>query len=239
MGKSWIPGGRTNEIVMHLDLFTRELSQRPDVYGVSRADADEARRLVETLQQAIAVTDNPATRTPLTVKVKQESLDVARKYCTRLATFIRANPNVSDADRLQAGVPPAVIEKRRVPPPSTIPILTIRGIIPGGHQIELCDSSKPDRRGKPEDARGLELFVAYSSNNGGAGLGMDQIVQNAQPHGVLTRALATVIHPDERVGSMANYIGRWINGRGEVGPWSQPVRMMLVMPADKREAEAA
>jgi hypothetical protein len=39
-----------------------------------------------------------------------------------------------------------------------------------------------------------------------------------------------VLHPDERVGSVANYIGRWINNRGEAGPWSQPMRMVLALP---------
>jgi hypothetical protein len=56
---------------------------------------------------------------------------------------------------------------------------------------------------------------------------------------VLTRRVPAVIHPNDRTGSMANYIGRWINRRGEAGPFSQPVRMLLAMPGEGRLSEAA
>jgi hypothetical protein len=69
---------------------------------------------------------------------------------------------------------------------------------------------------------------------------MDSIIKNAKPMGILTRGLSTVLHPDERVGSVANYIGRWINNRGEAGPWSQPMRMVLALPgADQARRRAA
>ena len=121
-------------------------------------------------------------------------------------------------------------------------MLSPRGIVPGGHEIELFDSATPDRRGKPRDTKGLELFVAYSPNNGPGGgeLSMDSIIKNAKPLGILARGLSTVLHPDERVGSVANYIGRWINGRGEAGPWSRPMRMVLALPgADQARRRTA
>ncbi len=68
---------------------------------------------------------------------------------------------------------------------------------------------------------------------------MDGMIKHAKPHGVLTRGRTIVTHPDERVGSVANYIGRWINARGEAGPWSQPVRMLLAMPSGEAKREAA
>jgi hypothetical protein len=215
-------------------LLSRGLAQRPEVYAVSPDDAAEALRLVDAMREAFEVADNPATRTPLTIAAKRAAMEAAEKYCSRLVAFIRANPNVSDADRAAIGVPPPVTEKRRIPPPTTEPILSIAGIIPGGHRIEIFDSASPDRRGRARDTRGLELFVAYSPNHGGSGLGMDQLIRSATPIAILTRGMSSVIHPDERVGSVANYIGRWINGRGEAGPWSHPVRMLLAMPSGEQ-----
>ena len=48
-----------------------------------------------------------------------------------------------------------------------------------------------------------------------------------------------LIHPNDRVGSVANYVGRWINGRGEAGPFSQPVGMVLAIPGQPSLSEAA
>lgn len=117
----------------------------------------------------------------------------------------------------------------------------MRGIIPGGHEIELSDSATPDRRGKPQDYKGLELFVAYSPTHAGngEGLGLDSIIKTGKPHSILTRGVCRVIHPNERVGSVANYAGRWINARGEAGPFSQPVRMILAMPGESTLSQAA
>ena len=56
------------------------------------------------------------------------------------------------------------------------------------------------------------------------------------------RSLSVVIHPHDRVGSVANYVGRggrWINNRGEAGPFSQPVRMVLAIPGQSSLSEAA
>lgn len=47
----------------------------------------------------------------------------------------------------------------------------------------------------------------------------------------LSSSTALMVHRNERVGSTANYIGRWVNRRMEPGPWSQPVGMLLAIPA--------
>lgn len=104
--------------------------------------------------------------------------------------------------------------------------------------MEMFDSQTPDRRGRPDRAYSLELYVAYSPNHGEA-LGMESILKNGQPIALLTRGRSRVTHPDERVGSVANYIGRWVNGRREAGPWSQPVRMVLALPGGQAKRAAA
>ena len=232
----WWNTKREQDRLLGMQVLARGLVERPGVYGVSPQDAAEALRLVEALTRAVDVASNPATRTQLATAAKNEAMETAHQCCLRLIRFIRVNPNLSDADRAAIGVPPAVTERRRVPPPTTRPILAVCGVVPGGHEVEIFDEAAPDRRGKPRDARGLELFVAYSANHGDGGLKMEQIIKTAVPHGVLTRGVSRVIHPDERVGSVANYVGRWINSRGEAGPWSHPVRMVLAMPSGQRSS---
>ena len=236
----WITDGTDSGTTNTLRIFSKGLSERPADFGVSDADAAEAARLVQKVDELTLIADTPATRTPLTITARREALTAARKFCTALASFIRTNPYVSDADRLLIGVP-GKAEKRRVPAPTTAAMLAIRGIIPGGHLLEFVDSTTPDRRSKPDGVRALELFVAYAppqSPTDGA-LSADLILKTGKQHSVLTRSPAKVLHPNDRVGSIANYIGRWLNGRNEPGPWSQPVRMTLAMPGEFSASEAA
>jgi hypothetical protein len=235
----WIPGTNLGKLDA-FQTFSGGLAQRPEAYGVSADDAAEAVRIVVELRDAANVANNPLTRTPITMAAMREKLSAAEKHLRRLATFIRHNPNVAAADLMGIGLVPKG-EKRRILPPTTAPMLAIRGIIPGGHTVEFVDSATPDRRGKPDVAYRLELYVAYSPNygSGADGVGMDTIVKTGTLHAVLTRNPAKVIHPNDRVGSMANYAGRWINRRGEAGPFSQPVRMVLAMPGESSLSEAA
>jgi hypothetical protein len=235
----WIPGKAAEQLTA-FEVFSREIAERPEAYGVSPDDAAEAIRVVAELDAAMSAASNPATRTPLTLEAKARSLKAAMSFFRPLATFIRANPKLSAADLKAIGLPPKA-QKRRIPPPTTVPLLMIRQVIAGGHEIEIADAADPGRRGKPRDVRGLELFVAYSPHHGGHGeaLSLDTIIKNGKVHSILARKVSAVIHPNDRVGSMANYAGRWINNRGEAGPFSQPVRMLLAMPGQSSLSEAA
>jgi hypothetical protein len=235
---NWIPSTLVEKLTT-LQNFSRGVAERAEVYGVSQGDAAEAVRLVGIFEATHQAATDPSTRTTITVAARKAAAEAAEKFCRRLGAFIRLKPGISEVDLAAISLPPKG-EMRRIPPPTTMPILSIRRIIPGGHEIELFDSTSPDKRGKAEGASGLELFVAYSPNNGtGAGLTLEGMLGNAKPHGVLTRTLCKVVHPNERVGSVANYIGRWVNGRGEAGPFSQPVRMVLAVPGETSLKEAA
>ncbi len=235
----WIENHTAQGMLQSFKTLTDGLSQRPQVYGVAPEDAAEAVRLVSELERAIDVADDPATRTTLTVAAKQAALAAAERHLKPLAQFVRMNPRIGAEDLAAIGLPPKG-PPRRIPPPSTTPMLSIRGVIPGGHELEIADSATPDRPGKPRDCDGLELFVAYSPHHGtGEGLSQGSIITSGQYHSLLTRKRSTVIHPNERVGSVANYIGRWINRRREAGPFSHPVRMLLAMPGESTLSQAA
>jgi hypothetical protein len=230
----WVPR-REGDRLLAFQLLTRALAERPDAYGVSAADAAEAVRLVAALSAAMCEAANPYTRTALHLAAKQDCLAAAQACCRRLAASVRDNPAVARTDLLALGITtlPArpTPRRRRVPPPTSVPLLMITRMIPGGHEIAIADADAPSHRGcrragRPKDTKGLELFVAYSADE----LTGDAIRRTGQPHTLLTRGRSAVIHPDDRLGSVANYIGRWLSTRGEPGPFSLPVSMVLGMP---------
>lgn len=214
------------------------LRQRPQTYGILPEDAADLARLVEAAEAAAERTTNPLTRTQLDTLAKREALSEADRATRRLVSFIRVNPHVSDEDRVAIGIPPATRRRRR-PPPQTRPILTLEGIVPGGHTISFCDEATPDRRRKAEDAVALELFVAYTHGNDSRPLEIEDLLKNATQLTKLTRSPSRTEHPAEKIGWTANYIGRWVNHRGEAGPWSRPVRMALALPAETSGRQAA
>ena len=221
-----------------LSRIARGLSERPQAFGVAPEDAADFLKLVETAEAAFARAEDRLTRTSLDVSAKRQTLTQAEKASRVLVRFIRVNPRVSEADLEALGIRPAA-ERRRVPPPQTRPILTLEGIVPGGHDISVCDESTPDRRGKPRDVAALELFVAYTHGNDSRPLDIEDLLKTATPLARLTRYRGRTQHPAEKIGWTANYIGRWVNGRGEPGPWSRPVRMALALPAETTTRQAA
>src|SRR5262249_41624334 len=120
---NWHLNGSDQVVLETLQVFSRGLVERPAVYGVVEADAAEALRLVEAMGEALTISSNPATRTTLMTAAKNQARKAAVSQCQRLIRFIRANPNISDADRAAIGVPPPA-ENRRTPPPTTTPMLT-------------------------------------------------------------------------------------------------------------------
>jgi hypothetical protein len=240
MKNRWLGGQGENGLRDALGVFSRGIAERPEFYGVSAEAAARAVQLVAQMEAACFLANSPATRTTLTVAAKREAMNAAMAHCRPLGTFIRMNPSLCELDLMLIGVPPKA-EARRHGAPTTAPLLMIRGIVPGGHRVEVFDSTTPAKRVKPDGVRGFELAVAYSPNVAGKDepLSAATILQTGKSHGEFTRLLSNVTHPNERVGSVANYIARWLNGRKEAGPWSQPVRMHLVLPGEAGLSAAA
>jgi hypothetical protein len=223
------------------------LAERPGVYGVAEADAAEAVRLVDVMEAAILAADAPHSRTPVTIAAKRGAVDAARRCCARLVKAVRANAGVGEGDLLMLGIEPAGKPRRGATRggdggPAGWPVLDVVAAVPGGHEIAVYDAADGKRRKVPAGLR-LELVVAWSpGHTAGDGRGMpgDEILAGGESTVVVTRGRLSIAHPDGRVGSVANYVGRWVNRRGEAGPWSAPVRMMLALPArQQRPAGAA
>ena len=79
----------------------------------------------------------------------------------------------------------------------------------------------PDSSGKPVGATHLQLFVAIGDGPpvGGA--------NDARWIGQYTRNPIGVTFSPQDEGKRVTYDSWWISRRGEVGPWSSPVRMRI------------
>ena len=103
--------------------------------------------------------------------------------------------------------------KTPIPVPKSFPVATVIATDRLEHNVSFSDSSTPTRRGKPFGVQGCEVYVAVADN------------PPTDPKAYRFVALATrspqkVTFGSEDGGKTANYLLRWVNTKGEKGPWS-------------------
>lgn len=132
----------------------------------------------------------------------------------KLVRVLQTNPNITDADRAELGVPIPDTTRTRSAVPTTRPIVNIDTSQSLRHELDFFDEQTPNSRAKPEDVMGAEISIQIG---GPEPLDPDQMrilaIDTATPY------IATFTGED--AGKTAYYRLRWLNTRGERGPWSQ------------------
>lgn len=141
-----------------------------------------------------------------------------------VANFVQTYSKTTDADRAEIGITVRDTSRTPSPTPTTRPLVTVN---PGQrltHTLRLVDSGEHTgaptgraRGGKPEGAIGAEVWV--------------KLIDAGQPTPTDPSALsflALTTRPTLRTtfrtadgGKTAVYMLRWVNTRGEKGPWSE------------------
>lgn len=164
---------------------------------------------------------NRKTRSQADVEAK----NVARRtYEKQWREFIRAwvtdNPYVSPDDRVRMGLSP----KDRVPtpagPPATAPIVKVDISDRFQHKISFFDAQNPTSRAKPAGVHGCEIWMKLDG---------DPPVSDKDLRYVATDTASPYIMLFDGAdgGKIAYYRLRWVNKRGQAGPWSADVQALV------------
>jgi hypothetical protein len=203
-----------------MQTFAAGISASVATYDLVAADATAIDTAVDAFAAAFAVSSNPATRTPVTINLKEVARDTAEAVCRQYAAQIKVNAGVSDANKIAIGVRPVNTGRTPVPVPSTSPLLNIVMATPGVLVARYADSATPDSGAKPAGATNLQLFVAT-----GTAAAVDPAA--ADFVGAFTRNPIELPFAAADDGKVATLFGRWATRTGEVGPWSLPVSMRI------------
>lgn len=158
----------------------------------------------------------------------RQAKDAARAELERqirpVTNFVQGYPKTTDADRAEIGItvrPPAT-SKTPSPTPTTRPLVSVDIPARLTHTLRLVDSrdgggAGGGRGGKPEGVAGAEVWV--------------KLIDAGQPAptdpnalSFLTMTTRPTLRTDFRAadgGKTAVYMLRWVNTRGEKGPWSE------------------
>lgn len=134
-----------------------------------------------------------------------------------LVRRLQASASVDNAERSALGITVPDTEPTPVGPPTTRPVVKIDSAQRLQHTIHFTDESTPTRKVKPAGVSGAEIWV--------------QVAAVASPPPTDPAAL-TFIALDTRTpytldfdgpdgGKNAHYILRWVNTKGQKGPWSE------------------
>jgi len=138
-----------------------------------------------------------------------------------LARQLQSNPTVTNSQRVALGLTVSTGTRTATSIPTTRPLATLSN--PGAyrHTINFVDESTPTRRAKPDGVMGAEIWVkvgdpAPKSPSELTFLGLD----------TQTPYIAEFEATDS--GKTAYYQLRWVNRKGEQGPWSTLTSGMII-----------
>lgn len=215
------------DAVIWIRCFSAGLSDRPATYHVSPSESDVVADAYQRFADAYANVATPQTRIRSAVEEKDATRAQAERTCRPFYARIKSDPSIPDPDKILIGVRPINNHRTRIGPPTTRPLLSIQNVTLNIHTLSVRDSDTPSRMHKAPGAVQVQLFGA--------------IGDGAPPRfiGSYSRTPITITYSPADNGKTVTYSARWINRRGETGPWSQPVVAPIVAVAPDFAKRAA
>lgn len=120
------------------------------------------------------------------------------------------------ADRTAAGLNVYTERRGRVPAPTTPPILMVDTSQRFKHTIKFSDETTPGSRAKPDGVHHIEIWYLMGPTPPAGPEDCEYLATDTNtPYEHYMDAADA--------GKMCHYMARWVNSRGEFGPWSETV----------------
>ena len=131
-----------------------------------------------------------------------------------IAQRIRVDRDISEERKVALGINTGASTRKRISVPTTRPLGRLDASDRLLHSIYFVDEETPTRRGKPDGVMGCEVWVKLGDE-------LPTDPSELQFLGLTTSAPYIARYGGDARGKTANYMLRWVNSRGEAGPWSQ------------------
>ncbi len=212
---------RTDDGFWHwLQNFSSLLASNPEGYGMTKADASVVTDLFESYTPLWKKCKQPSLRTTSLIQRKDAVKASAMGSCRRYAQLIKHNGGVDEEQMAALGLRIDDTTPTRIPAPSTAPMLTIQAAFVGEHLMRYADETTPASRRKPHGTKFIEIRCNIDAEP-------NPDESTAVPVGLFTTQPIRLKQEQINAGQTATYIGRWLNTRGEPGPWSLPIAMTI------------
>jgi len=197
------------------------LTASPTTYGLTAPDAVAISAAYTAWNAAYVLASSLLTRTRATVAAKDAEKVLALSLLREQYGIIKANPSVTNENKIAIGVRVSDPVPTPIPAPTTFPVLSVRMAGPQTQELMAVDVTTPTKRSKPAGTIGMLVVRAI-----GTVAAVDP--EQCRLLGVYTRVPFQVGEfTAGDIGKVVTYFGRWTNAKGQEGPWSAPVSMIL------------
>ena len=214
MGKNYLPTIES-QYLEWVEHFVGTLAKKPDAFHVTQTEIDlltqDLTGFDTKYKDAIAARD--AAMAAVQAKDDQQAELTARIRST--VKRIQADDRVTDADRREAGLPVYKTTRKPVPAPSTAPIGNV--ILSNRLEQVLYFSDSENKRRRPAGAIGVEIYRTIGETVAPVNPSEYEFVE------LCSRSPRKFDFNEADANKVAHYLLRWVNHKGEVGPWSAPI----------------
>jgi hypothetical protein len=134
-----------------------------------------------------------------------------------LVRRLQASPSVDNAERAALGITVPDSAPTPAGPPTTRPVVRIDSSERQRHTLHFADAETPNRKARPPGVQGVEIWVHTAAV--GTVAPVDPASYRFET--LDTRTPHVIEFDPVDAGKNAHYILRWVNTRGEKGPWSE------------------
>ena len=188
-----------------------------DAWGILPDDVASLIALQLAWANAFAITSNPKNCTDADTQDKNDARRVYEKALRDfVAQWLARNTKVTDGDRTRLNITVKSSTRSAVGVPTTSPVATIDFSVRNQHTIKFVDEATPTSKAKPDGVHGCEIWSKVGDEVTFSYLATD----TATPY--------VVIYDQDVAGKTASYHLRWVNTKGEQGPWSAVFSAMVV-----------
>jgi hypothetical protein len=165
---------------------------------------------------------NKQNRTSADVQAKDDAREPYEKDLRKfVAQWLAHNTKVSNSDRERMGVTVKSTTHTPKPTPTTCPVGTIDFSVRMQHGIHYADEATPRSKAKPDGIHGCEVWMKLDGEAPKDSSELTFLATNTSSPYVAT-------FDGSQVGKTAWYRLRWVNTRGEHGPWSSIISAIVV-----------
>jgi hypothetical protein len=207
----YIPGA-DRQLIDWAANFNKQVAAHATTWNITETEVADLNAAETLFADLHALVDSPA-KTKTLVEQKNEARKNLVKLIRALVDFKLKNPIITNANRVELGLPVHDTTRTPIPTPTTRPdfklsIQDIREI-----KIDFNDHGS-DNKAKPYGCDGAVIFHSVTEQQPTS---PDQLTHST----LATRTPHVLIFTEEQRGKKVFVALRWQNEKGQVGPWSE------------------